>query len=93
MPKRSASPSVARPTAVFREHRVAQRTKIFLGHIRPRAVKQDVAIRAHRLHADAVRGQRVVQISGAATVKRIGDDAQLRSAHGLKLINWPSRSR
>ena len=69
----------------FREHRFAQGPQIFLGDVRPRAVEEHVAIRAQSLHIDAVRRERAIQVSRAASVQRVGHDAQFRIAKRFEI--------
>ena len=81
MPKRSASPSVARPTAAFFASTASRKGRRFSSETSgPGAVEQNVAIGAQGLHVDAVRGERAIQVSGAASVQSVGYDAEFRIA-------------
>ncbi len=69
----------------FRQHGIAQRPQIFFGDVRSGALEEHVPIRAQGLHIDAVRRERFVQVSGAASVQRVGHDAQFRFADRFEI--------
>ena len=69
----------------LREHRLAQGTQIFLGHIGPRAVEENVAVRPQGLHGDAVRRERAIQVSRAAAVQSVRHNAEFRVAYRLEI--------
>ena len=69
----------------FREHGFAQGLQIFVGDVRPRAVEEHVPIRAQSLHIDAMRREGPIQVSGAASVQRVGHDAQFRIAKRFEI--------
>ena len=86
MPNRSASPSVARPTAAFFASTASRkRTQIFFGDVRSGAVEQHVAIGPQGLHVDAVRRERAIQVSRAAAVQSVCHDAEFCVAYGLEI--------
>ncbi len=56
------------------QYRRTQWREIFFAHVRPRPVKQAIAVRAHCLHRDAVHRKRAIQVSCSASVQRVSHE-------------------
>ena len=80
MPKRSASPSVASPTAAFFASTASRKGRRFSSETSgPEPSKSTSRSVRRACTSTPCVGERAIQVSGAASVQRVGHDAQFRS--------------
>ncbi len=69
----------------LRDYGLSQGKQVLFGHVRARAIEQDVAVPPQGLHVDALRCEHAIQVPGPATMQSVRYDADLCIADCLEI--------